>query len=105
MEIGIFIKSGEEFRGTIRTLTFSAEIIFSPKHVYLRKIKTSHRIFANGCEVGAAWPKTPGNVSEFIVRLDDPTFPGTHSWSFGRTRNGRIRIDLETAELENLTVK
>jgi uncharacterized protein (DUF736 family) len=75
MEIGVFIKSGEEFRGTIRTLTLSAEIIFSPAHVYIRKIKISHRIFANGCEIGAAWPKTPGNVSEFIVQLDDPTFP------------------------------
>ena len=75
MEIGIFIKSGDEFRGTIRTLTLSAEIIFSPSHVCDRKIKLSHMVFANGCEIGAAWPKTPGNVSEFNVQFDDPTFP------------------------------
>ena len=75
MEIGIFIKSGEEFRGTIRTLMFSAELIFSPVLVSNGKCKQSHNIFANGCQIGTAWPKTNGSISEFKVQFDDPTFP------------------------------
>ena len=75
MEIGTFIKSGGEFRGTIRTLTLSAELIFSPVPVSNGKSKESHHIFANGCQIGAVWPKTPGSLSEFKVQFDDPTFP------------------------------
>ncbi|NNM55957.1 DUF736 domain-containing protein [Acidocella sp.] len=75
MEIGIFIKSGEEFRGTIQTLTLSAELIFSPVLVSNGKYKVLYNVFANGCQIGAAWPKTAGSISEFKVQFDDPTFP------------------------------
>ena len=75
MQIGSFQKSGDELRGSIRTLTLSAEVTFVPIHGSRGSLSPSHIILTNGIEVGAAWPKAPGNLNNLKVRIDDPSFP------------------------------
>jgi uncharacterized protein (DUF736 family) len=75
MQIGSFQKSGNELKGSIQTLTLSVEVTFVPIHGSRGSLSPSHVILTNGMEVGAAWPKVPGDLNNLKVRIDDPSFP------------------------------
>ena len=75
MQIGTFHKSGDEFIGSIQTLTISAELVFVPVYGSRGSLSPSHVILTKGIEVGAAWPKVPGDLKNLKVRIDDPLFP------------------------------
>jgi uncharacterized protein (DUF736 family) len=75
MQIGSFQKTGDALKGTIRTLTLSAEVTFMPIYGSRGSLSPSHIILTNGIEVGAAWPKVPGDLNNLKVRIDDPSFP------------------------------
>jgi uncharacterized protein (DUF736 family) len=75
MQIGSFQKSGDELKGSIQTLTLSVEATFVPIHGSRGSLSPSHVILTNSIEVGAAWPKVPGDLNNLKVRIDDPSFP------------------------------
>jgi len=75
MQIGSFLKSDGELKGSIHTLTLSAEVTFVPILGSRGSLAPSHIILTNGIEVGAAWPKVPGDLDNLKVRIDDPCFP------------------------------
>lgn len=77
MQIGLFRKYGDELKGSIQTLTLSAEATFVPIYGARGSLSPSHTILTNGIEVGAAWPKVPGDLNNLKVRLDDPSFPAS----------------------------
>src|SRR6266436_5552732 len=73
--IGTFTKSGEDFTGSVKTLTLNvkAKIARSEKE---NEKAPDYRIFAGTTEFGAAWKKTSGAGREYLsVKLDDPSFP------------------------------
>jgi len=73
--IGTFTRDGNEFVGTITTLTLKAKATFKPID------KTSeqapdYRVYSAGVEIGAAWSMTSkANKPYLSVKLDDPSFP------------------------------
>jgi uncharacterized protein (DUF736 family) len=75
MQIGSFQRFGDAFKGSIQTLTLSAEAIFVLVRGSRGSLSPSHVILTNGIEVGAAWPKVPGDLNNLKVRIDDPSFP------------------------------
>lgn len=75
MQIGTFRLVGKEFRGELRTLTVTAELVFVPKYGSKGSLAPSHVVVANGVEVGVAAPAGPEAGAGLRVRIDDPTFP------------------------------
>lgn len=76
MQVGVFRRQGQEFRGELRTLALKVELVFMPVFAGRGSMTPSHMILTEaGIEVGAAWPETLGRAATFKVRLDDPTFP------------------------------
>lgn len=76
--IGTLKKDGEEFSGTLETLTIRARISLSPNAKKSDKAP-DYRIFQQTddftSEIGAAWKKTAKDGSEFLsVSIDDPSF-------------------------------
>jgi uncharacterized protein (DUF736 family) len=73
--IGSFRKSGEDFIGSLKTLTLKvdAKIVVAEKE---NEKAPDYRIFAGDTEFGAAWKRTSGSGREYLsVKLDDPTLP------------------------------
>jgi len=74
--IGTFTKTGDNFTGTVKTLTISTKITIKAAEKASGKAP-DYRILANqAAEIGAAWRKTTAEGREYIsVKLDDPSFP------------------------------
>ena len=71
--IGSFTAKGDEFTGTIATLTIRATIRIAPVQ-RMTDAGPSHRVFAGDAEVGAAWSKRSREGKAYLsVRLDDPS--------------------------------
>ncbi|MEA3388465.1 MAG: DUF736 domain-containing protein [Pseudomonadota bacterium] len=75
--IGHFTKTGDEFRGSIITLSVQAKNVrFVPETNSTSDKAPSHRLFVGDAEVGAAW-RNPANGDKrpsYSVKLDDPSF-------------------------------
>ena len=75
--IGHFTKSGDEFKGSITTLSVQAKNVrFVPGTTSTSDKAPSHRLFVGDAEIGAAW-KNAGNGDKrpsYSVKLDDPSF-------------------------------
>ena len=76
--IGTFKKDGENYTGSIETLTLRAKLTFEPT---LKKSDNApdFRVFNHTddytSEIGAAWKKTSREGAQYLsVRLDDPSF-------------------------------
>ena len=73
--IGTFTKSGEDFTGSVKTLTLNVKAKIARAEKENEKAP-DYRIFAGTTEFGAAWKKTSGAGREYLsVKLDDPSFP------------------------------
>ena len=73
--IGSFIRSGDTFTGTVKTLSITAKATIRPADKASDKAP-DYRVFANQVEFGAAWKKTSGEGRDYLsVKLDDPSFP------------------------------
>ncbi len=74
--IGTFTKTGDNFTGTVKTLTISTKITIKAAEKASGKAP-DYRIFANqAAEIGAAWRKTTAESRDYLsVKLDDPSFP------------------------------
>ncbi|MBI0530299.1 DUF736 domain-containing protein [Sphingomonas sp. TX0522] len=75
--IGHFTKSGDEFNGSITTLSVQAKNVrFVPETASTSEKAPSHRVLVGDAEIGAAW-KNNGNGDKrpsYSVKLDDPSF-------------------------------
>ncbi|MDR3535221.1 MAG: DUF736 domain-containing protein [Acetobacteraceae bacterium] len=74
--IGSFKKVGNEFSGTISTLTIQAKNVrLVPVTGQTNDNAPSHRIYIGSAEIGAAWSKTSNEGRDYLsLKLDDPSF-------------------------------
>ena len=74
--IGTFKKSGQEFRGEIRTLSVQAKgVSIVPEANRANNNAPSHRVYVGRAEIGAAWSKRSNEGRDYLsVKLDDPSF-------------------------------
>lgn len=72
--IGIFNARGDQFQGTVRTLTLDAEVAFVPTDK-ASDSAPEFRAMAGNAEIGAAWRKRSQSGNDYLlVKLDDPSF-------------------------------
>lgn len=73
--IGHFTKQNDEYLGFIETRLWDATASIKPVTKTTDKAP-DYRVFANRCEVGAAWTKTSEAGKAYLsITLDDPSFP------------------------------
>jgi uncharacterized protein (DUF736 family) len=74
--IGNFTREGDNFTGTITTLSLKAKTVIKPV-TKLSESAPDYRVYAAGVEIGAAWSATSKAQKPYLsVRLDDPSFAG-----------------------------
>ena len=74
--IGTFTKSGNEFKGSIVTLSVQAKNVrIVPEDTDGNDKAPSHRLVAGDVAFGAAWQKTSREGRDYLsIKLDDPSF-------------------------------
>ena len=74
--IGTFTKSGNEFKGSIITLSVQAKNVrIVPEDTNGNDKAPSHRLVAGDVAFGAAWKKTSREGRDYLsIKLDDPSF-------------------------------
>lgn len=74
--IGNFKKVGEEFQGSIVTLSVQAKgVRIVPEDNRANENAPTHRVYVGRAEIGAAWSKTSAEQRDYLsVKLDDPSF-------------------------------
>ena len=74
--IGNFKKVGEEFQGSIVTLSVQAKgVRIVPEDNRANENAPTHRVYVGRAEIGAAWAKTSAEQRDYLsVKLDDPSF-------------------------------
>ncbi len=96
--IGSFKKSGNDYTGSITTLSVQAKNVrVVPEENRTNDNAPSHRVFVGKVEIAAAWAKRSNEGRDYLgVKLDDPSFTApstptssptkakTPSASFGR---------------------
>ena len=74
--IGIFAKHDKRFVGHIKTLNIDIGQVELVPVDTLTERGPSHRVVANGAEIGAAWSKlSQQNRAYFSLSMDDASFP------------------------------
>jgi uncharacterized protein (DUF736 family) len=74
--IGTFTREGDNYTGTITTLSLKAKTVIKPVDKVSEQAP-DFRIFAAGVEIGAAWSATSKASKPYLsVKLDDPSFAG-----------------------------
>jgi len=74
--IGSFKKVGDEYQGSIVTLSVQAKgVRIVPEENRPSDNAPTHRVFVGRAEIGAAWAKTSAEDRPYLsVKLDDPSF-------------------------------
>ncbi len=74
--IGSFKKSGNDYTGSITTLSVQAKNVrIVPEENRSNDNAPSHRVFVGRAEIGAAWTKRSNEGRDYLgVKLDDPSF-------------------------------
>ena len=73
--IGTFVKAGDKFVGSVKTLQLQAQLRFEPTADKENEKAPSFRVFAGDYELGAAWTNQSESGTQYLsVRLDDPSF-------------------------------
>ena len=93
--IGHFTKTGEDFEGTIVTLTINRCVRFVSESGRTNEKSPSHRVFAGegGGEIGAAWPQRTNDDRPYLsVKLDDPSFTAPVSASLFENEDGSYSL-------------
>ncbi|ACB27987.1 MULTISPECIES: DUF736 domain-containing protein [Methylobacterium] len=74
--IGTFTRTQDGYVGEIVTLTVRARNVRLVPNTAMNENAPSHRIYARGAEIGAAWTKLSEEQREYLsLKLDDPSFP------------------------------
>jgi len=93
--IGHFTKTGENFEGTIVTLTINRDVRFVSESGRTNEKSPSHRVFVGegGGEIGAAWPQRTNDDRPYLsVKLDDPCFTAPVSASLYENEDGSYSL-------------
>ena len=74
--IGSFKKSGNDYTGSITTLSVQAKNVrIVPEENRTNDNAPSHRVMVGRAEIGAAWTKKSNEGRDYLgVKLDDPSF-------------------------------
>lgn len=74
--IGTFKKTGNEYTGSITTLSVQAKgVRIVPEETRSNDNAPSHRVFVGKAEIGAAWTKRSNEGRDYLgLKLDDPSF-------------------------------
>ncbi len=74
--IGTFKKTGNEYTGSITTLSVQAKgVRIVPEETRTNDNAPSHRVFVGKAEIGAAWTKRSNEGRDYLgLKLDDPSF-------------------------------
>jgi len=74
--IGSFKKVGDEYQGSIVTLSVQAKgVRIVPDLRSTGENAPSHRVLVGRAEIGAAWTKRSGEGRDYLgLKLDDPSF-------------------------------
>ena len=74
--IGSFKKTGNDYTGSITTLSLQAKNVrITPEETRSNDNAPSHRVFVGKVEIGAAWAKRSNEGRDYLgVKLDDPSF-------------------------------
>ena len=75
--IGHFTKTGNEFKGSITTLSVQAKNVrMAPETGSTSEKAPSHRLFVGDADIGAAWTNASNGDKRvsYAVKLDDPSF-------------------------------
>ena len=92
MKIGTFTQSGDEYRGVIRTLSLTIEVVIRPMTKDAGALAPTHTVVVNQIEVGVAWPKLPTSRDVLKVMMDDPSFPVPLSGLLVREATGAFSL-------------
>lgn len=79
MIIGSFLKSGDGYRGRIRTLLLNSDIMIVPAQPSDAENAPAWRVLlgadADGIEIGAGWNRSGERAGAFVaLQIDDPAF-------------------------------
>lgn len=93
MNIGKFTpKADGKIAGKIETLTFAADLVFSPNS-NKKSDEPDYRVYRGTGEVGAAWIKSHDNCGSYIsVKLDAPTLPAALYVALFQNEDGNYRM-------------
>lgn len=74
--IGSFKKTGNDYTGSITTLSLQAKNVrIVPEETRSNDNAPSHRVYVGKAEIGAAWSKRSNEGREYLgLKLDDPSF-------------------------------
>jgi uncharacterized protein (DUF736 family) len=74
--IGSFKKTGNDYTGSITTLSLQAKNVrITPEETRSNDNAPSHRVFVGKVEIGAAWAKRSNEGRDYLgLKLDDPSF-------------------------------
>jgi uncharacterized protein (DUF736 family) len=74
--IGSFKKVGEDYQGSIVTLSVQAKgVRIVPEDNRPNENAPTHRVYVGRAEIGAAWAKQSAEGRDYLsVKLDDPSF-------------------------------
>ena len=72
--IGTFTREGENYVGSITTLTIKTKATIKPVEKTAENAP-DYRVYSAGVEIGAAWSMTSKAEKPYLsVKLDDPSF-------------------------------
>ena len=74
--IGSFKKTGNDYTGSITTLSLQAKNVrIVPEETRSNDNAPSHRVYVGKAEIGAAWTKRSNEGRDYLgLKLDDPSF-------------------------------
>jgi uncharacterized protein (DUF736 family) len=74
--IGSFKKTGNDYTGSITTLSLQAKNVrIVPEETRSNDNAPSHRVYVGKAEIGAAWSKRSNEGRDYLgLKLDDPSF-------------------------------
>ena len=74
--IGSFKKTGNDYSGSITTLSLQAKNVrIVPEETRSNDNAPSHRVYVGKAEIGAAWTKRSNEGRDYLgLKLDDPSF-------------------------------
>lgn len=92
--IGTFTKSGDEFKGSIITLSVQAKNVrIVPEDNSGNDKAPSHRLLAGDVSFGAGWKKTSREGRNYLsIKLDDPSFAAPVYASLTENEDGSFAL-------------
>jgi uncharacterized protein (DUF736 family) len=89
MELATLKTTKNGYTGELRTLTVRSKIEITQIEKRVSDKSPSHRVTANGTEIGAAWTKQAKSGNQYLsVRIDDPALSNPIFAAVVQTKSG-----------------